>query len=89
MCQVEEVKEVCIDMYSSWSRIIESYVVLFELAYTYEYTYEYKLVVDIRMYTYVVLTVLCCQLVQVGVCTTSAIPNISLSWCICIEYETV
>ena len=44
MCQVEEVKEVCIDMYSVWSRIIESYVVLSELAYTYEYTYEYKLV---------------------------------------------
>ena len=46
MCQVEEVKEVCIDMYSVWSRIIESYVVLFELVYTYEYTYKYKLVVD-------------------------------------------
>ena len=44
MCQVEEVKEVCIDMYSVWSRIIESYVVLSELAHTYEYTYEYKLV---------------------------------------------
>ena len=46
MCQVEEVTELCIDMYSVWSRIIESDVVLSELAYTYEYTYEYKLVVN-------------------------------------------
>ena len=82
MCQVEEVKEVCIDMYSVWSRIIESYTALSKLAYTYECT---------ACICNIVLLVLCYQfqLLQVGVSTTSAIPNISLSWCICIECETV
>ena len=63
-----------------------SYLVLSELYCTHV---QYCMYVGIRMY--VVLPVLCCQfqLVWVGVCTTSVIPKISLSWCVCIECEAV
>ena len=47
----------------------------------------------IKMYsirTYVVLSILCLQfqLVSVGVCTKSVLPDVSLSWCVCFECES-
>ena len=81
MCQVEVIEEVCIDMYSVCSRIRElcSFI---------------RTSTHIKMYsirTYVVLSVLCLQfqLVSVGVCTKSVLPDVSLSWCVCLNVKAV